>query len=171
MALPMGPIQIEVGDIVESKGRCCVVQEVEICSIGVSKYTLQDLVTADLFTAFIHEIDKPQYVALVDSVLDNWSGEEPVSETETTQTGYFQTPQIPLWEIRAPTSTTTTRPSSTTTRPINRSPEPAPPFKRRHTCPTEQELDKIDAARLSKNTDQQTQWGVKIFKGKHCRKM
>ena len=40
------------------------------------------------------------------------------------------------------------------------------PKKRRHAALTDVELDNVAAERLSKNTEHQTRWAVKLFKGK-----
>ena len=38
--------------------------------------------------------------------------------------------------------------------------------KRRHAALTDADLDNVAAERLSKNTEHQTRWAVKLFKGK-----
>ena len=185
MASPTGPIQISVGDIVEYQGRCCVVQAIEN-PLGFDKYTVQDLVDGAIMQAHIHQLDKPEFVEMVDSAIEEWSAEHPsdasrptattsADETEnrptelpaqtwnqsdTSTNSYFPSPQVPLWQFQSPST------SSITTENI---PSPTP-VKRRHVCPSDKELDKLAASRLSTHTDRQTQWGVKIFKGKQTKR-
>ena len=125
--------------------------------------------------AFIHQIDKPEYLDMI--AHDHgpiWTAAteaaltvpvavpasvtpppvtQPVAVPTSTMTenSYFPTLNVPLWQIKTPT----------------------PPMKmlnqlrnKRHKHLSDDELGEIAAARLSKNTDGQTTWRVRILKGK-----
>ena len=169
MASPIGPIQISVGDIVEYQERCCVVQAIDR-PMGFNIYTIQDLVDSTIIKAHIHQLDKPEYLEMVDGAIDGWTASSnastvdesatatvPVESNTVTESACFDTPPVTLWRFEAPLK------DSVQTENICSG--PTPPKRRRHACPSDEELDKLAAARLSHNTDEQTRWGVSIFQG------
>ena len=141
--------------------------------MGYDIYTLKHLESDNKHRAFHYQLKK---VDVVDIISDEWNIESdnadvglPVcDEAEQTlnaeSSAYFPVPNQPLWNFEH-------RPITKEQDPGTCSSTETPPVKRpRHAELSDSELDNIAAARVSKNTEEQTQWGVRVLKGtyKNC---
>ena len=105
---------------------------------GFNRYTLEDIDSPDAYLAHKHELEKAQDVVLVEYFSDELFGEDVAGGMEEGGGKVQENPRPAA-------------PATETTRFADLSAE---------------DVDKLAEARTSKNTNVQTKWGVKIFRGK-----
>lgn len=171
MAPPATNVSFEVGEIVIYKQRYYEVEAITK-PLGYNLYDIVDLVSREKHRTFHYMLDKVDAVDVVtcdwnievETDLDATQNQTPFTPAEPGS--YFPTSHPPLWRFQSQTTSTT----GTGTAQVGSSSDtetPAQPQAKRprHADVNEVDLDKLAGARLSKHTEEQTQWGVRILKG------
>ena len=140
------PVVYSVNEIVGYKDRLCLITSITKTQMGFNRYTLEDIDSSDAYLAHKHELEKAQNVVLVECFSDELFGEDVAGGMEEGGGKVQENPRPAA-------------PATETTRFADLSAE---------------EVDKLAEARTSKNTNVQTKWGVKIFRGEiniKCQKL
>lgn len=154
------------GEAVGFRDKICLIRSIDHSQLGFNVYHLEDVLSDQVFVGYKHQLCKAATVNLEDLAID-LAVETEEMEFELTKTITAVTEQHDKPEEVgdvAPDLSGTGLPLAPADIPI--ATPTATPTVGRFTSMTEDEIDDLVNARMAKNTNHQTKWGIKIFRGK-----
>ena len=158
----------DVGELVGYRNQICLISEIRPTQGGYNTYFLEDIDEDRTYVAFKHQLEKAIHLDIVtldDSTIDDVVMTEPMvgpqqpgagqstSEAAITPTTNLETRTVPL------------SPQPSTSTGVATVPTPTVKGKSRFPTLTAADVDELSSSRTSKNTNEQTKWGVKLFRG------
>ena len=147
MALMAEPTMFHIGEVVGYRERVCLVKSITATNHGFNTFELEDIDEDVVYVAYKHELVK---------AID-------LPALSLGQEGEFAEILVrPMPEGAVPTAEAAVPDSAPLDHPVSNPAATGGRFVRL----TAAEVDSVASARTAKNTNEQTKWGTKIFKGK-----
>ena len=159
----------DVGELVSYRNQICLISEVRPTQGGYNTYFLEDIDEDRMYVAFKHQLEKAIHLDIV--TLDDIDDvvitqpmvgpQQPGASQSTSEAAI--TPSTNLETLTVPSCPLSPRPSTSTG--VATVPTPTVKGKSRFPTLTATDVDELASSRTSKNTNEQTKWGVKLFRG------
>ena len=158
----------DVGELVGYQSQICLISEMPPTQGGYNSYYLEDIDAERRYMAFEHQLVKASQLDLVilDGDVDMGSDDVGPAQLVPGQSGGEAVPVLTPTLVPAPTPATENPPSPQPSTSTDFATNALPTAHRgRFATLTTQDVDELASSRTSRNTNEQTKWGVKIFSG------